>query len=63
MPIDSTQSSRPKPGTARNVLEDILRQFMAAFTKSTKYFLQSSRRASDEKRPESVAREAGAVAH
>ena len=28
MPIDSTKSSRPKPETARNVVENILRRFV-----------------------------------
>jgi hypothetical protein len=62
MPIESTQSIRPKLGTARNVVENILRHFVAAIAKVTNYFLRSRHRASDEKRPESLAKEAGAVA-
>jgi hypothetical protein len=61
MPIESTQSIRPKPGTARNAVENILRRFVAAVAKVTNYFLRSRHRASDEKRPESVAKEAGAI--
>jgi hypothetical protein len=62
MPIESTQLIRPKPVTARNAAENILRHFVAAVAKVTNYFLRSRHRASDEKRPESVAKEAGAVA-
>jgi hypothetical protein len=62
MPIESTQSIRPKPVTARNAVENILRHFVAAVAQATNYFLRSRHRASDEKRPESVAKEAGAVA-
>src|SRR5262249_47798619 len=61
MPIESTQSIRPKSITARNALENILRHFVAAVAKVMNYFLRSKHRASDE-RPESVAKEAGAVA-
>jgi hypothetical protein len=61
MPIESTQSIRPKPVTARNTVENILRHFVAAVAKVTNY-LRSRHRASDEKRPESVAKEAGALA-
>ena len=61
MPIESTQSIRPRPGTARNAVENILHHFVAAVAKVTNYFLRSSHRASDEKRPESVAKETGAV--
>jgi hypothetical protein len=62
MPIESTQSIRPKPVTARNAVENILYHFVAAVAKVTNYFLRSRHRASDEKRPESVAKEAGALA-
>jgi hypothetical protein len=62
MSIESTQSIRPKPVTARNAVENILRHFVAAVAKVTNYFLRSRHRASDGKRPESVANEAGAVA-
>jgi hypothetical protein len=62
MPIESTQSIRPKPVTARNAAENILHHFVAVITKVTNYFLRSRHRASDEKRHESVAKEAGAVA-
>jgi hypothetical protein len=62
MLIESTQSIRPKPVTARNAVENILHHFLAAVAKVTNYFLRSRHRASDEKRPESVAKEAGAVA-
>jgi hypothetical protein len=62
MSIESTQSIRPKPVTARNAVENILRRFVAAVAKVTNYFLRSRHRASDEKHPESVAKEAGAVA-
>jgi hypothetical protein len=62
MPIESTQSIRPKPVTARNAIENILHHFVAAVAKVTNYFLRSRHRASDEKRPESVAKEAGAEA-
>jgi hypothetical protein len=62
MPIESTQSIRPKPVTARNAVEDILHHFVAAVAKVTNYFLRSKHRSSDEKRPQSVANEAGAVA-
>jgi hypothetical protein len=62
MPIESTQLIRPKPVTARNAVENILRHFVAAVAKVTNYFLRSRHRASDEKHPESVAKEAGTVA-
>jgi hypothetical protein len=62
MPIESTQSIRPKPVTATNAVGNILRHFLAAVAKVTNYFLRSTHRASDEKPPDSVAREAGAVA-
>jgi hypothetical protein len=62
MPIESTQSIRPKPVTTRNAVEDILHHFVAAVAKVTNYFLRSKHRASDEKRPQSVAKEAGDVA-
>jgi hypothetical protein len=62
MSIESTQSIRPKPVTARNAVENILRRFVAAVAKVTNYFLRSRHRASDEKHPESVAKEAGTVA-
>lgn len=62
MPIESTQSIRPKPVTARNAVENILYHFVAAVAKATNYFLRSRHRASDQKRRESVAKEAGALA-
>ena len=62
MPIESTQLIRPKPVTARNAVENILHHFVAVVAKVTNYFLRSRHRAPDEKRPESVATEAGAVA-
>jgi hypothetical protein len=62
MSIESTQSIRPKPVTARNAVENILCRFVAAVAKVTNYFLRSRHRASDEKHPESVAKEAGTVA-
>ena len=61
MPIESTQSIRPKP-TARNAVENILRHFVAAVAKVTNYFSRSRHRASDEKRPESAAKKAGTIA-
>jgi hypothetical protein len=62
MPIESTQSIRPKPVTARNAVENILCHFVAAVANVTNYVLRSRHRASHEKRPESVAKKAEAVA-
>ena len=62
MPIELTQSIRPKPATAVNAVESILRRFVANVAKVTSYFLRSRHRQSDEKRPERVAKEDGAVA-
>jgi len=65
MPIDSTESTRPKQDTARDVVESILRWFTqigAAVIKPTKYFLRTRHPASDEKRTESALEQVGATA-
>jgi hypothetical protein len=64
MPTDSVESSRPKPETARDTAESVLRWFAAigaAINKTTKYFLRPEHPASAERRAKSAAVEAGAV--
>jgi hypothetical protein len=64
MPTDSVESSRPKPETARDIAESVLRWFAvigAAINKTTKYFLRPEHPASAERRAKSAAVEAGAV--
>ena len=64
MPTDSVESSGPKPETARDIAESVLRWFAvigAAINKTTKYFLRPEHPASAERRAKSAAVEAGAV--
>jgi hypothetical protein len=64
MPTDSVESSRPKPETARDIAESVLRWFAvigAAINKTTKYFLRPEHPASAERRAKGAAVEAGAV--
>jgi hypothetical protein len=62
MLIDSAESNRPNPDTARNVVKSLLHWFTVINAAVNRYFLQRSRSASNEKRAENASAEAGAVA-
>jgi hypothetical protein len=65
MPTNSAQSSRPKPETAGDIAESVLRWFAvigAAINKTTKYFLRPEQPASAERRAKNAAVAAAAVA-
>jgi hypothetical protein len=62
MLIDSAESNRPNPDTARNVVKSLLHWFTVINAAVNRDFLQRSRSASNEKRAENASAEAGAVA-
>jgi hypothetical protein len=66
MPVDAAESSRPKPDTARDVAERILRWstvIVAAITEPTKYFLRPRDFPSDVEPAKSGGEQAGIVSN
>ena len=65
MPIDAAELSGPKPETARDIAENVLRWFAvigAAINRTTKHWLRPEQPASAARRAKSAAVEPGAVA-